>query len=36
VGDGQRFWIALQSVVGRRLTYRRLCAIDDAGFMGLK
>lgn len=32
--DGSRFWTVLQSVVGRRITYRRLCAIDDAGFMG--
>lgn len=32
--DFERFLAALQGVVGRRLTYRRLCAIDNAGFMG--
>lgn len=30
----ERFVAALQGVVGRRLTYRRLCQIDDCGFMG--
>ena len=25
-----------RGVVGKRLTYRRLCAVNDAGFMGLK
>lgn len=35
-GDGGRFLRALQGVVGRRLTYRRLAAIDDCGFMGLE
>lgn len=33
--DWQRFWAALKGVIGRRLTYRELCAIDGAGFMGL-
>lgn len=33
--DGSRFDRAMQGVVGRRLTYRQLCAIDDCGFMGL-
>lgn len=33
--DGNRFDVLLQTVVGRRLTYRVLCAIDDAGFMGI-
>ncbi len=32
--DGIRFERALAGVVGRRITYRQLCAIDDAGFMG--
>lgn len=32
--DFERFVAALQGVVGRRLTYRRLCQIDDCGFMG--
>lgn len=34
--DGNRFEALLSCVVGRRLTYRQLCAIDDAGFMGLE
>lgn len=34
-GDGSRFERLLAGVVGRRLTYRELCGIDDAGFMGL-
>jgi transposase-like protein len=33
--DAGRFWAALLGVVGRRLTYRRLCAIGDCGFMGI-
>lgn len=35
-GDGSRFLRVLRNVVGKRLTYRRLCAIGDAGFMGLE
>lgn len=35
-GDGERFAAAMRCVVGRRITYRRLCAIDDAGFMGIE
>lgn len=34
--DAGRFCLALQSVVGKRLTYRLLTAQDDAGFMGIK
>lgn len=34
--DGQRFNAAMQGVVGRRITYRLLCAIEDAGFMGIQ
>jgi len=34
--DGQRFNEAMKGVVGRRITYRLLCAIDDAGFMGIE
>ena len=34
--DGMRFEELLSGVVGRRITYRQLCAIDDAGFMGIK
>ena len=32
--DGQRFHAVMQGVLGRRITYRLLCAIDDAGFLG--
>jgi transposase-like protein len=32
--DGVRFERVLAGVLGRRITYRQLCAIDDAGFMG--
>ena len=35
-GDGARFAMIMQCVVGKRLTYRHLCAIGDAGFMGLQ
>jgi len=34
--DWGRFWAVLKGAVGRRLTWRELCAIDGAGFMGLK
>lgn len=34
--DGERFWRVLCGVVGRRLTYRRLCALGDCGFMGIE
>lgn len=34
-GDGERFWRVLCGVVGKRLTYRQLCMIDDCGFMGV-
>lgn len=34
--DGVRFNDLMSGVLGRRITYRRLCAIDDAGFMGLE
>lgn len=33
--DASRFLNLLRGVVGKRLTYRKLCAIGDAGFMGL-
>lgn len=33
--DASRFLDALEGVVGKRLTYRTLAGIDDAGFMGL-
>jgi hypothetical protein len=32
---GVQCWsVPLAGVLGRRITYRQLCAIDDAGFMG--
>lgn len=34
--DGDRFRTVLSCVFGRRLTYRALCGIDGAGFMGLE
>jgi len=34
--DAGRFLTALQSVVGKRLTYRKLAGIDSAGFMGIE
>lgn len=33
--DGQRFALVMQAVLGKRITYRLLCSIDDAGFMGI-
>ena len=33
--DFERFHKALFQVVGKRLTYRKLAAIDDAGFMSI-
>ena len=36
VGDGERFNLIMSAVVGRRITYRRLCAIGDSGFMGIE
>jgi hypothetical protein len=34
--DFGRFFQALSQVVGKRLTYRKLAGIGDAGFMGIK
>lgn len=34
--DGGRFARVMRGVVGKRITYRELCAIDDCGFMGIK
>lgn len=34
--DGSRFNHVMQRIVGKRLTYRKLCAIGDAGFMGIE
>jgi transposase-like protein len=34
--DFARFFQALSQVVGKRLTYRRLAAVEDAGFMGIE
>jgi hypothetical protein len=36
VNDAVRFLLVLRGVVGKRLTYRKLAAIGDAGFMGLE
>lgn len=36
LNDAGRFLRVLRGVVGRRLTYRKLAAIGDAGFMGLE
>jgi transposase-like protein len=35
LNDGSRFNTVMQGVLGKRITYRVLCAIDDAGFMGI-
>jgi transposase-like protein len=35
MGDGERFANVMRMVLGKRITFRMLCAIDDAGFMGL-
>lgn len=35
LNDGRRFNTVMKEVVGKRITYRVLCAIDDAGFMGI-
>lgn len=34
--DGERFRAVMRTVLGKRLTFRELCAIDDAGFMGIR
>lgn len=34
LNDATRFWLLLNQVVGKRLTYRLLAGVDDAGFMG--
>lgn len=34
--DGGRFEAVMRGIVGKRVTYRVLCAIDDAGFMGIR
>lgn len=34
--DGSRFAAVMRCVVGRRLTYRQLCAIGGCGFMGIE
>jgi hypothetical protein len=34
--DGERFASVMATTVGRRLTWRRLCEVDGAGFMGLE
>lgn len=34
--DSERFQIVMNRVIGRRLTWRRLCQVDGCGFMGLE
>jgi hypothetical protein len=34
--DGERFETLMGQIVGKRVTYRVVCAIDDAGFMGIR
>lgn len=34
--DSERFQTVMQSVIGKRLTFRQLCMIDGCGFMGLE
>lgn len=36
LGDAGRFLNVLRGVLGKRLTYRELAAVGDAGFMGIK
>lgn len=36
LGDGERFKLVMQSVLGKRLTFRQLCMIDGCGFMGIE
>jgi transposase-like protein len=35
-GDAGRFEAVMEGIVGRRLTYRQLAGIGDAGFMGIQ
>lgn len=34
--DAGRFRLLMELLIGRRITYRRLCMIDGAGFMGIE
>jgi hypothetical protein len=34
--DSERFREVMRHVLGKRITFRVLCAIDDAGFMGIQ
>jgi transposase-like protein len=36
LNDGTRFAQVMRGVLGKRITLRVLCAIDDAGFMGIQ
>jgi transposase-like protein len=36
LNDGGRFATAMRGILGKRITFRVLCAIEDAGFMGIK
>lgn len=33
--DAYRFQAAMAGTIGKRLTYRELAGVDDAGFMGI-
>lgn len=34
--DWTRFVAAMKGILGKRLTYRELCALDGVGFMGIQ
>ena len=36
LNDGGRFAQVMRGIVGKRITYRQLCAIGDCGFMGIQ
>ncbi len=36
LNDGRRFNAVMPGVIGKRITYRQLCAIGDCGFMGIE
>jgi len=36
LNDGRQFALAMKGTIGKRITYRLLCAVGDAGFMGIE
>jgi hypothetical protein len=36
LNDSERFQTVMQSVIGKRLTYRQLAMVDGCGFMGIE